>query len=593
MCGIAGFISLDPDLAGPEGERRIRAMLSPLAARGPDGEGVRVWQAGEQVIGLGHRRLAILDLSDAAAQPMRRSETTVVYNGEIYDYLEHRGVLQSKGKRFETRSDTEVLLAALDVWGEDAIGRLNGMFAFAAWNGRQLLCARDRTGEKPFHYFTDGRVLVFASEIESLLAFGSPVPRALRAEGVVEFFRKTYQPLSECGFFEGIRELLPGHRLCAEVIGGQLRVATAPYHCGTGIPTETAAPTAGELRGLFDDAVRLRLRSDVPIGTCVSGGIDSPSIAAAVSARAGTEAEQFRYIGIHAFVNAPEADERAFVRGLAARLGLWIEEVEVTGNGLKTELDELILRQGLPFLSPSVYAQRCVFRRARELGLKVMLDGQGADELFGGYDWAVPRAIAATLRAGHPLTAAAMISSFTGKRFPLGSLLRQSLGYALRRREGEFPDELQAALRASVSVLSLPTLLRYADRNSMSFGVEVRLPFLDPRLIALASRLRPEQVASGGWTKRLLREAMADRLPAEILGRRDKTAFAVPTARWVREDLRDAVGEALEDPVWREWEWSGRKAFLRAAREALDGGPEIAAAWKALCAVRWKRLFFG
>lgn len=594
MCGIAGYFSV-AEVDRPQAA--LDAMLAPLRPRGPDGEG-RWFHADEGLrVGLGHRRLAILDLTDAAAQPMHRQHLTLIYNGEIYNYLELRRELEGLGQRFASTGDAEVLLAAYQQWDEGSLDRLNGMFAFAIFDARTrtLFCARDRAGEKPFYYFCDERRLVLASEIKAVLAFGPPVPRAPRWDRVAAYLQEPYQTLQEQTFFEGVRELLPGHRLCVSASAGQAGAQSLALE----VRRFWSFPEAGgqrlapeELRELLDDSVRIRLRSDVPVGTCLSGGIDSPSIAAAVVAQTDTSATaNFRYQGVHAFAPVAGADERPYVEVLAKRLNIAVEYVEITAAGCLAELDELAWRQEVPFASPSIYAQRCVFRRAGELGLKVMLDGQGADELFGGYDWAVPRALAALAAQRGWIAALRGIWSMSGRRFPFFRLLRETLG-RMRRRGKDFPDELHAALAASLENYSLPALLRYADRNSMSFGVEARLPFLDPRLIAVSARLQPDDVVGQGQTKRLLRRAVADRLPAEIAARRDKSAFEVPDAQWVRNELREAVREAVHEPFWRELDFAGGQSLLRTALGETEGGAYNRQSWRVLCVARWRRAFF-
>ncbi len=564
-------------------------MLAPILTRGPDAEGRWSSDLGDVLVAFGHRRLSILDLSEAANQPMVRNDLCTVYNGEIYNYVELRDELSARSHQFTTTGDTEVLLAAYREWGEDCVQKLNGMFAFAIWDARRrrLFCARDRLGEKPFFYWSGLAGLVFGSELESVLRFGAPVPRALDAERLDEFMATSWQERHAETFFRGIRELPAGHRLIADVEDGRVNCTESPYW-NLPEPERDAPPlTADELRELFDDSVRLRLRSDVPIGTSISGGVDSPSVVAAVRQQA-EEASSMRYVGVHAYAPVPEADERTLVREVAEHLDLEVEFVEVTGEGCAAELDELIARQGEPFLGPSIYAQRCVFRRASELGLRVMFDGQGADELFGGYDWVVPKALAALWRTDGFFAAHRALRAFVGPRFPYALLLGSVVLSRFRGRTTGLPDCLSAALRASLLRLSLPSLLRYADRNSMSFGVEARLPFLDHRLVEAAVRLSARDCAADGFPKALLRTAMRGRVPESVLYRRDKTAFAVPETQWIRGPLCDAVREAAADPLWSEVP-NGRQ-HARAALEELDRGAYHRMSWKVLCATRWHDL---
>ncbi len=592
MCGIAGFIAAKSP--GRHSSGILSKMLGPLRMRGPDNEGQWTGHDERWDVALGHRRLAILDLSAAANQPMCRDQLTIVYNGEIYNFIELRRELETLGRSFTTHSDTEVLLAAYRQWGEECLERLNGMFAFALWDAteRKLFCARDRAGERPFYYYVDQNRFVLASEIKSVMAFGAPVPRAPDQQRLVEYLTKGYQPMGEATHFEGVRELLPAHKLTLRVTDA-LQYEVAPYWKFPVNGVEAPPISVEEFRSLFEDAVRLRLRSDVPIGTCLSGGVDSPSVAATVIDLARRErATQVSYRGVHAYSPFREADERYYVRRFAEDLSLDVSLVEITGAGCLSELDDLIYHQEIPFLDPSIYAQRCVFRRAAELGLKVMFDGQGSDELFGGYDWVVPRVIAAIGKQRGWLPAARQLRAFAGPRFPLLRLLAQTIARRRPRKGREFPDDLNAALRASFSTLGLPTLLRQGDRNSMTFGVEVRLPFLDYRLVEATVRLRPEDIADNGLTKALVRRAMRDRVPAEILDRKDKFGFAVPQARWIRNEMREAVREAVHDSLWKELDFPGKSKLLKSALAETDGQPYNRMAWKVLCAVRWRYRFF-
>jgi len=468
------------------------------------------------------------------------------------------------------------------------------MFAFAVWDAGagELFCARDRAGERPLYYCVDRDRFVFASEIKSVMAFGPPVPRSPNHQRVAEYLAKGYQPMGPSTYFAGIHELLPAHRLLVS-LQRRLEVDTVRYWQFPQNGHGGAPLKAGELAALLEDAVQIRLRSDVPIGTCLSGGMDSPSVAATV-ARVARESPacEFRYQGVHAYAPYPEADERRYVEHLARALSIDVSLVEITGEGLLEELDDLVYRQEYPFLDPSIYAQRCVFRRAAELGLKVMMDGQGSDELLGGYDWAVPRAIAASARQNGWRDAARQIRSFAGPRFPWPRLVLQTAVRCLRNGDREFPDEIHAALRASFTTLGLPTLLRQGDRNALAFGVEVRLPFLDHRLVEATARLRAQDIARDGCTKVLLRRAMQDRLPQELLQRKDKFAFSVPQARWMRGELRRAVREAAADPLWRGLDIPGKRRLLRAALAETEGGPYRRMAWKVLCLTRWHHRFF-
>ncbi|MCA8941967.1 MAG: hypothetical protein KDB80_05345, partial [Planctomycetes bacterium] len=421
------------------------------------------------------------------------------------------------------------------------------------------------------------------------LRYGKYVPREPDLERLELYLAESWQRRSDDTFFRGIRELPPAHWLRARLDGDRVRLDSERYWQLP--PAEPGEITVEQVRELLDDSVRLRLRSDVPIGTSLSGGVDSPSVVASVRAvQHGKTGANFRYVGVHAYAEAPEADERSYVGEVAELLGLETALVELDGERCRAELDELVYRQDEPFLGPSIFAQRRVFERASDLGLKVMLDGQGADELFGGYDWVVPKVLAAewTARGFGAMWRGAR--AFAGPRFPFWTLLRQVVMSRYRNRQDGLPDDLFDALRAALLDLSLPTLLRYADRNSMSFGVEARLPFLDHRLVEATTRLAAADIARDGFPKALLRDAMQDRLPERVLHRRDKTAFAVPETEWLRGPLAHDVLHATEDRIWHELP-NGRAHVARAKKE-LAGGPSCRHAFKVLCAARWHDRFF-
>jgi asparagine synthase (glutamine-hydrolysing) len=602
MCGIAGTVSGRlPDAA------ELERMAATMAKRGPDGQGV--WQ--DETAGLAFRRLAIIDLHERSSQPMHLNHLHLVFNGEIYNYLELRHTLRGLGHEFGTEGDAEVLLHAWAEWGEAALERLNGMFAFAVWDhaARRLTLCSDPFGEKPVYYAraSDGR-LVFGSEIKAILqdpdvearADGSAL-RAYIAHNVVPPVHRSY--------FADIHRLPGGHLLRLE--DGRTTVERWWRPMGVEVPA-AREEAARELRALLLDAIRLRLRSDVPVGTSLSGGLDSSMVVMLSAELAGDHRR-------HAFTaRFPgfERDEWAYASDVARKAGV-VEHhaVEPRPEEVLADLGALVLDHEEPVGSLSVYAQWRVNAAAREAGVVVLLDGQGADELFGGYAIAAgfamrsvgPAAALRELRAG---------GADAGRQLALAlgsELLPDPLRRAYRRRAaaayagpelagdaslgepaapeawiaGE-PDPLRRELLREAFVTSLPQLLRYADRSSMAQSREVRLPFLDRRIADFAFSLPAGWLWSGGTSKALLRDAGRGVVPEGVLARRDKVGFEPPQARWLREPgFRVCIGEVLLDPAAR-----ARGLYDSAAVEAdLAAGVwrDPGAIWRALNAELWLR----
>jgi asparagine synthase (glutamine-hydrolysing) len=384
MCGIAGIFRFD---AGMVNEKLLDGMGKRLAHRGPDGKGIFV----DQEMGLVHRRLKIIDLSEEAHQPMTDSQgsLTISYNGEIYNYLELRKELEEDGFSFRSGSDTEVILAAYARWGVECVKKFNGMFAFALWDRgeRRLFCARDRLGVKPFYYHCNTNRFAFASEIKCLLSLPD-VPAEANRKLIRDYLVLGLVDHTSETFFSGIRKLDPATWLILDRRGireeryWEIEVNDQPQG-NSCLPRE-----AENFREILTDAIRLRLRSDVPIGSCLSGGIDSTSIVCLIHSlisprhkeRVGEYQKTFSAVS-----EIPNLDERPFIRLVTAATGAEEHLVFPVAGRFLDELDALVWHQEEPFSSSSVYAQWCVFRRAAQAGVKVLLDGQGADEQLCGY----------------------------------------------------------------------------------------------------------------------------------------------------------------------------------------------------------------
>ena len=521
-------------------------------------------------LALGFRRLAILDLSASGHQPMTSADGQlwIVFNGEIYNYRDLRSELQQAGRRFVTATDTEVVLAAYALWGPDCLRRLNGMWAFAIYDRRRhsLFLARDRFGIKPLYYTFDRDFFSFCSEIKGLQLPGS-ARASVREAAVVSYLRDGWLPEAASGltFFEGIASLPPAHYLTVDLESSAIstgRYWTLPE------PEPDAGGFLSRFRALLDDAVRLHLQADVAVGTCLSGGLDSSSIVTIVHEIRSDRVDSGHQKTVSAvFGPSFHLDESRYIQLVLE--GKRIESVSVRPDAfrLSQELDDLIECQEEPFHSSSIYAQYCVMRAARAEGLKVMLDGQGADEVLGGYR---PYEVHYRQLASRHAWRALAREATAGTRHASVPLLRTlvealwpGLGTTLRRvRHGGRTDAIEQVVvpngpaegrpRAygtfqnlaecqayQLCVYPLPNLLRYEDRNAMAHGVEGRVPYLDIRLVEEVFRYGGGERIRHGWTKWPLRQAMTGRLPREVLWRSDKVGFETPETDWLKVLLRD------------------------------------------------------
>ena len=590
-------------------------MLECIAHRGPDG--VRqVIRDGR--VGLGHRRLAIIDLSEAASQPMRSAAGhEVILNGEIYNYLELRAELAADGVAFRTSSDTEVLLAAYERWGLDCLGRLNGMFAFALYDPsrRTLVLARDRFGEKPLYYHRAGDgTFLFASEIKALLAYPGVTARPER-ESIYRFLRHKLTERDPLTYFEGIAALPPAHVLELQVDDGHEVLRRYWSLDGSVEDPRPHGELVAAYRDLLEDSIGIRLRADVPIGSSLSGGIDSSAVVGYL-ARGRHVKDQHTFSA--RFPGWP-LDEGRYIADVAALSGARSHEVEPLPD--PADLERTVWHQDQPFGSLSIYAQWSVMRLAQREGITVLLDGQGADETVAGYHFYFAGLFRYLFRTGRWLRLARELRGFSAAHGParLRSLafpalpasaarrlrgLRHGPGLSAsfarsqaRSRSAEIPDgrfltDLDQMLALTMTDTMLPGLLRYADRNSMAFGREVRLPYLDHRLVELAFSLPWEMKLSHGRTKRVLREAMRDYLPDSVRGRKDKIGYAPPQAAWLRGPLCEWAEDLLASQRFAEREWTDAVAVRGMWRDFRDGKDKLDGdLWRFLSVEAWARTF--
>jgi asparagine synthase (glutamine-hydrolysing) len=577
-------------------------MLDALTHRGPDGRGVFA----DDGVCLGHLRLAILDLSDAGLQPMADGELQLLHNGEIYNYVELREELRGKGHRFQTGTDSEVILAAYREWGERCVERFNGMWAFVIWDAQRKLLfgSRDRFGVKPFYYRLDGSRFAFASEPWPLRRGGANL-RAVR-----DYLEQGYLDQGDETFFDGVVRLPPAHSFTFGSDGLRLSRYWSLE------PGDAPADPVDAVRETFLDAVRLQLRSDVPVGTCLSGGIDSSAIAVAV-AHHGHEHQKT----VTAYFDDVGFDERPFARAVVERTGAEAHWVSFGADDLVADLPAIVQSQGEPFGSTSICAGWYVMREARRAGLTVMLDGQGGDEIFAGYRASFGYRLSDLLRAGRVAEATGELSAFTrvnGPRWAAVALaaphvperarlavrarLRgaaaltapelRGLGSLDESNGGGFPDRLRRQLHRLLTRRGLPELLRYEDRNSMAHSLEARVPLLDHRLVELAFSLPGDELIRRGETKSILRRAVGDLLPPEVRQRRDKLGFVTPETRFLRGALGELAADVFASQSCRERGFVDAPAAVRRLERHRAGerqaGMEL---WRALNLELWAGRF--
>jgi len=613
MCGIGGFNWEDAALG-----ERINALQR---HRGPDGHGLRVADG----VTLAHRRLTIVDLSDAGAQPMPNEDESLwlVYNGEIYNAPALTAELRSHGHRFRSHTDSEVIVHGYEQWGEACVDRFDGQFAFAIFDVRQrrLFLARDRFGIRPLHFYHAGGRFLFASEIKALLACPL-VPRRADDLAVYDYLAYNCYNHTDRTFFEGIRSLRPSECLTYDLATDDLRIRR--YY---EIPLVDADDPGLDractvFRHKFYDAVLQRLvRSDVEVGSCLSGGLDSSSIVCGLHAAAPDRAAGHKTFSL-TFPDRPRVDESRYVDEVVRQTGVDSRRTTSDTRRILTDLDALVYHQDEPFGGPSIYGQWEVMRLAAAHRIKVLLDGQGGDELLAGYFFFYGYHLLDLLGGGHPMELASEVGSYLWrhwgrwdgllspallvapqrfKRRLTQRYLRAALAPEFVRTLGDssaIPEQmysrmtLNAVLKMRFEV-SLPQLLREEDRNAMAHSIESRLPFLDHHLVAYVMNLPGRYKTHRGYTKYLLREALRGVLPEDIRTRCSKLGFGTPISEWFRSpEMSERLRDLFASAVFRERGYFDPSA-VQALFDAHQAGRTDAyqTIWKAMNLELWFRRF--
>lgn len=648
MCGIAGIYNLD---GRPIETGQLLEMTRRIRYRGPDDEGFMLAQtqkgtvipchhdesiAGQKAqteyltgnstrsdLGFGFRRLSILDLSPKGHQPMASADGRywIVFNGEIYNYLELRTELAARGQRFVSNTDTEVILAAYRVWGTSCLQRFNGMWAFAIWDSRdrRLFAARDRFGIKPLVYFFDGRRFIFGSELKQLLLHD--IPRRLNHDSLRRsMLLNSFLMYGDETYFKDIKALPAAHYLVLE--DKKLKVQRYYDLNPAGFESFSGSfdEAVNKYNDLFRDAVKLRMRSDVEVGSCLSGGLDSSAIAATAGNLARNNFQTFSaYYDL-----GPAYDERKWIALLADNHNLKSNLVQPRADDFWQQFDRMTAINDYPVTGASFISQYYVMRLAHEHGVTVLLDGQGSDEITGGYNHTFYRYFADLLRRGHWGRFAAEFPSYlrvNAKGSPLAKIsktlfavlagertiyrqearrlmpqflqLEQPSASWLDRIRSVSGSRLADFLYNLVSTTMIQTLLHFEDRNSMAASIESRVPFLDYRLVEFAFTLPGHFKVHGNYGKYIHRKAMEKSVPLQIAQRRDKVSFASPgEALWLKKQLRPHVEDILQSTQFRQRGLYNLKVIDGAWQRYLRGETAMGrVVWRGIALEKWLRIF--
>jgi asparagine synthase (glutamine-hydrolysing) len=625
MCGIAGIFGPNA-LAGAQDT--LRTMLDSMAHRGPDGDGT--WTDANGGGGIAHKRLAIID-PEGGQQPMTNEDETlwITFNGCIYNYQDIQRTLRAKGHRFRTHSDTEVIVHAYEEWGPACVEKFNGMWAFAIWDTRnqKLFCSRDRIGIKPFYFVQQPERFTFASEVKALLAARAVKPAADK-DGIRHYLTFQYC-LADRTMFQNVHSLPPGHNLTIQL--GEAPQITQYWDLAFNIDTEHDEDYfVDRLSRTLEDAVRLRLRSDVPLGTHLSGGLDSSLVACLARLLLG-DAPLKTFSG--AFREGQAFDETRYAKIASEAARTEYLETYLSAGDFADSFEKIIWHMDQPAAGPGVFPQFFVSKLASE-HVKVVLGGQGGDEIFVGYarylvaylEECLKGAIRNTAhRAEYVATLETIVPSLpTLESYEpmLRSFWRQGLFdapakryFALMNRFADseallHPDlkldtartfnEFQADFDVPDAAAMINRILRFdlknhlqsllhvEDRTSMAWGLESRVPLLDYRLIELMASIPPVIKFKNGLLKYIFRKAVANVVPPQIYNRTDKMGFPVPFAQWSKGELRNYVGDLLLSQRCRE-----RGLFNPPALEEMieSSGAFSRTLWGACCLETWYRKF--
>jgi asparagine synthase (glutamine-hydrolysing) len=598
MCGISGIVNFNNSKIDLDALKKMTYLLK---HRGPNAEGFH--SIGN--IGLGHTRLSVLDLSELGNQPMHYLDRyTIVFNGEIYNYIELREQLKKMGHQFISKSDTEVILASYHQWGEKCVQYFNGMWAFAIHDRleKNIFCSRDRFGVKPFYYTAQKNNFIFSSEIKPLLTFND-ISIKPNNSIVLQYLICNTTDHSNDTFFENIQKLPPSHNLIFDLNTNKFEIKR--YYTITkndALEKINLEDAVVIFKSLFEDSIQLRLRSDIKVGSCLSGGLDSSSIVSLASNHYNNNLSKFT--AITAQVDG-DFDETQYAQKVVNYCDInWIK-TKPTALEFSEEIDKVIYTQEEPFSSPSVYLQYKVMETARKNGIQVLLDGQGGDETMLGYPkYILPylntlplkERIIAFINAKKNFNLSykylvqnniyfsnfnvrknrlLLLAQFAG----LDKNIQKSIDWSSIRQYAEATKSVFEVQKIEIENTMLPMLLRYEDKNSMAHGIETRLPFLDYRLVEFNLSINNNHKINSGFSKFILRKAIEGKLPNDITWRKNKIGFTPSDDMWKNAENMDKT--------------IAHSAFLRQfyAKDLSKIAKNAPHRWRLFNLAKWAELF--
>lgn len=558
MCGISGIINLSN--RKKREEKKIQKMNELIKHRGPNSEGYYY----DEKVELAHRRLAIFDLSSLGNQPMERGNNIIVYNGEIYNYLEIREELENKGYKFKTNTDTEVILFSYEEWGEECVGKFNGMWAFAIYDKikEKVFCSRDRFGIKPFYYKYEDNILYFGSEIKQLL---KKKGNLVNKEILLTYLTTGLEEYDNSEtFFKEIKKLPQGSNLIVNLKTKNINIEE--YYNLEKEANKLGKKTIEDYKIRLYESIKLRKQADVVVSTCLSGGLDSSSIATILS-ETNENLEEIK--AIHAKSTEEKNIEEDFAKKIAQKERINLIIIEPSKEEFKKYLDEVIYTQEEPFGSTSIIMQYLVMKKAREIGSIVMLDGQGGDETLLGYEryysaylksfpfYEIPKLVYKIKRRNSISVFNLLKLSFGFSNYNLRKyfILKQSkfvknkykkyINFNIIKKNCEAFKNIKKLQIQELTSTQLPHLLKYEDKNSMRNSIETRLPFLDYKLVEIALNIDDKKKMKNGWTKYPLRKSLDGRMDEKITWRKSKLGFASPQKTWL-DFLSKEINEKIK-----------------------------------------------
>jgi asparagine synthase (glutamine-hydrolysing) len=591
MCGIAGIISVSKQDVS---QQRLMAMTDVISHRGPDGEGY--WISDNGNVGFGHRRLSIIDLSEHGNQPMHfLGRYTITFNGEIYNYIELKEILIKDGYQFKSESDTEVLMALYDKQKENCLSHLDGMFAFAIYDQKknEIFAARDRFGEKPFYYhYVPNKQFIFGSEMKCLWAAG--VKKEVNNRmlfGYLNYGSINNQKDERETFYNDCKNLPHSHYLKISVANCDISLIKY-YDINIRNINHTISESEAreKFRELFYSSVQRRLRSDVTVGSSLSGGLDSSLVVCAIDQlKKDSHQKQNTFSAVFPGFSK---DERKYIDCVINQTNVIPHFTTPTEDGIIKDIENLIYHQEEPFLTASIYVQFCVMRLAKENNVTVLLDGQGADEYLAGYH-SYYQQFFNDLKTNYPERSSEQYNDYLQLHNgnAVNASMKKDFKYFVRMKFPEmlkagkkisnyyshkktsflsdefyrenikrnptpyfYPKDLNSALYHNIFEGELQSLLRYCDRNSMSHSREVRLPFLNNELVEFVFSLPPYFKINKGWTKWIMRAAFSNLLPQQIAWRKDKIGYEPPQNNWlqnknVAEKIHESKRKLFENNI--------------------------------------------